>query len=618
MKIQKRLKFYTYSFIIFTILNIIITYISFNKIKYRYERDSLQNLSFQYQTVIKSLKEKGDLYFDEVINNRYILDTFSHIQNKDSWNWIREKLIKELNQPFKRMQNMGVRQLHFHTADNISFLRMHKLDRFGDSLTDIRYSIKATNRDLKSNHGFEEGRIYNGFRNVYPIIYKDKHLGSVEISFSFQSIKNSLNLLVNNNYKLMISKNIVESRVEDIDSKYLKSSINDNFYTEKEDSQFLISKEIDLKIKEEFANKITNKNSFSILINNGDGKDFVINFLSIKNIENQKIGYIVDYFEDNYISNKFFYIVIYSLLTNIFVLLIIMLFIFHIKRGESIFIDAILENQTNIIFTQKDGQIIQANQKFLSFFQFDSIEDIQTSNRTICDAFMREDGFIYKNDMTNRKFLVNQLSETRDRVHQVKMLDPLTKKPHIFTVNITNLKEQDINLITFSDITPSEFEQREIEDKVYRDKLTGIYNKSKFEMDLKKNTIKQSIFSLVLMNIDNFAKINNKVGHLAGDKIFIEFANIINLRIRKGDMLYRYSETDFIVMVDDKMLDTTSMAKKLNSIIEKNRFFKEIPITASFGVTEYRKFESSEDIIKRVKKALLSAKNSGKNCVITV
>ena len=98
---------------------------------------------------------------------------------------IRQELHKHLLVAYKSLKVMNFRQLHFHLKDNSSFLRMHKPLKFSDDLTDVRYGVKFVNKSLKSVDGFEEGRVINGFRFIYPLIDKEKnHLGSVEISVS--------------------------------------------------------------------------------------------------------------------------------------------------------------------------------------------------------------------------------------------------------------------------------------------------------------------------------------------------------------------------------------------------------------------------------------------------
>ena len=62
-----------------------------------------------------------------------------------------------------------MRQLHFHFKDGTSFLRMHRPNIYGDNLFGIRESIEYVNTRKEKFVGFEEGRIFNGYRYIYPL-----------------------------------------------------------------------------------------------------------------------------------------------------------------------------------------------------------------------------------------------------------------------------------------------------------------------------------------------------------------------------------------------------------------------------------------------------------------
>ncbi|GAB6058837.1 PAS domain S-box protein [Desulfonatronum parangueonense] len=85
-----------------------------------------------------------------------------------------------------------VQQLHFHTADGRSFLRFHAPQNSGDSLWEERYSIRTANQELISVHGFEAGKVVSGFRNVFPIVVEDRHLGSVELSQPLEALRRAM------------------------------------------------------------------------------------------------------------------------------------------------------------------------------------------------------------------------------------------------------------------------------------------------------------------------------------------------------------------------------------------------------------------------------------------
>ncbi len=100
----------------------------------------------------------------------------------------REQLFRRLAPTYERLVKHGVRQLQFHTATGHSYLRFHAPERYGDPLFDVRPSVRIANTEKRPVSGFEAGRIFSGFRHVFPLFDGERHLGSVETSVPFRAI----------------------------------------------------------------------------------------------------------------------------------------------------------------------------------------------------------------------------------------------------------------------------------------------------------------------------------------------------------------------------------------------------------------------------------------------
>lgn len=105
---------------------------------------------------------------------------------------LRGKLYRTFLQNYETLKNKGVSLIHFHTHDYRSLLRMYVPETFGDFLLDVRPDVYKANRELKIVRGFEVGKNVIGYRNIYPIIFNGDHLGSVEISFPFETIRKTM------------------------------------------------------------------------------------------------------------------------------------------------------------------------------------------------------------------------------------------------------------------------------------------------------------------------------------------------------------------------------------------------------------------------------------------
>lgn len=155
--------------------------------------------------------------------------------------------------------------------------------------------------------------------------------------------------------------------------------------------------------------------------------------------------------------------------------------------------------------------------------------------------------------------------------------------------------------------------------------LTDVPNRRHFmlkaEEEFRRAKRYRSMFSIVLADIDYFKQINDTHGHDIGDKALKYFAGLIAKAIRTTDMLGRIGGEEFaILMPNTDLADARIFANRLRQQIEKSPFVldsgQHLPMTASFGVSEYRKTDQDESLVlSRADKRLYKAKASGRNQV---
>lgn len=152
------------------------------------------------------------------------------------------------------------------------------------------------------------------------------------------------------------------------------------------------------------------------------------------------------------------------------------------------------------------------------------------------------------------------------------------------------------------------------------DTLTGLYNRLKLDEDIayaiKRTKRLKSVFSIILLDIDNFKQVNDTFGHLVGDGVLKAVSSLLKEAVRDSDMIGRWGGEEFLIICFDTDLEgCKNLAEKLRKQIEKTYFPEVGLLTSSFGVAEHRQGENADVVIARVDKALYRAKAKGRNRV---
>ncbi len=154
------------------------------------------------------------------------------------------------------------------------------------------------------------------------------------------------------------------------------------------------------------------------------------------------------------------------------------------------------------------------------------------------------------------------------------------------------------------------------------DPLTGLFNRVQLDHDLNHSLVKarqsDSGFSIMLIDIDHFKRVNDTYGHQVGDIVLVELAQILRTRIRSTDVAGRWGGEEFLVLVPNSTSQQcVKHAEIMREAIAHFSFHDGIRITASFGVASFRNGDDSESLIERVDKALYQAKAEGRNRTVS-
>jgi len=168
---------------------------------------------------------------------------------------------------------------------------------------------------------------------------------------------------------------------------------------------------------------------------------------------------------------------------------------------------------------------------------------------------------------------------------------------------------------------------QELEQLLMVDEKTGLYNFREFRRRLREEWARASRYntslSLVFLDIDDFKKLNDTLGHPAGDRVLAEFATLVVGGARANDFAARYGGEEFSIILPHTVAEmAVRVAERIRRAVEEFLFDEdETPtrITVSAGVATYpstRGVDSVDELVRAADVALYQAKDQGKNCVV--
>ncbi|MEN8302494.1 MAG: PAS domain S-box protein [Campylobacterota bacterium] len=285
------------------------------------------------------------------------------------------------------------------------------------------------------------------------------------------------------------------------------------------------------------------------------------------------------------------------------------------KQKLKILAQAVEQTDELIMITDKNGTITYVNDAYVAQTGYKRNELIG-KRPNILSSGEHENGFYkelwetinsgetYSNTVVNRK-------KNNQVYYEEKTITPLCDNNHILQNFVS----------TGRDITSRMNMEEELHKRATIDSLTGIFNRYSgnelIDLEIGKADRYKNLFSVLMLDIDNFKDINDRYGHDIGDYVLKRFSEIISLHIRKSDAFIRWGGEEFIIISSNlKEQEAISFAEKLKVAISSYEFKQGIEVTMSIGVTTSKNEDTKESILKRADIALYKAKEGGRNRVV--
>lgn len=154
---------------------------------------------------------------------------------------LRSQLFEYVEPSWKLLsEQYDVRQLHFHFGPgSTSFLRVHRPEKYGDNMDEVRFTVVDANTYGKPTKGFETGKVYSGIRGVVPVRIKDDNeryvqVGALEAGTSFTGMLRVLSSELDSSIAVLLSKKHVQENMwpDSVDKHFDKNRTIENFFIE--------------------------------------------------------------------------------------------------------------------------------------------------------------------------------------------------------------------------------------------------------------------------------------------------------------------------------------------------------------------------------------------------
>lgn len=178
-----------------------------------------------------------------------------------------------------------------------------------------------------------------------------------------------------------------------------------------------------------------------------------------------------------------------------------------------------------------------------------------------------------------------------------------------------------VGLLAYVFAHRSRMQRRQLEALASRDPLTGAYNRRAMDRELhiaaEAYRRHRTPVGVAMLDIDHFKRVNDELGHEAGDAVLVDFVRLVQSRARAGDRLFRHGGEEFVLLLPGTDAESLrQLADELREVIATRLAANGRPITVSIGAAALAPGEQVAQWLARADGSLYEAKHRGRNRVV--
>lgn len=570
-------------------------------VKERTERSS-ENIKLAFDSIVADTEQLYRFRTRATMDMKGVLEAMKHRDTQTLYRSVlpRYTALQEENPHLSIMQ--------FHAPDGRSILRVHLKEKFGDDIASQRAMLREIHKEHRMVAGFEGGLGGIAFRVIMPIFDKEEYIGALEYGVDTGYFVERIKHLTGSDSIVLIHKDWFgaadkQKYTDRIGAYYFSDTLKEH--------------------KELMALYARNNSALEPRHIDLDGKSYEINPLFLKDTKNRNLGIIIAINDVTGVSQKSTDTMIDSLTVTAVVLILLWGLIEYTFGGlikkvnlQERYIKTILDSQKNIVVVTDGKALIFANQAFYDYFGYSSLETFRHDHSCICDFFESGESDEYLQPRIDGLLWTDYLIQYNMKEQKVKMT--VGENTSIFTVHAKRMEYagEIRHVVVFTDIT-------KLNQLATQDVLTQVANRFQFDKVLEHSISLSQRYgrtlSMLLIDIDFFKEINDTYGHLVGDDVLKKLAQTLSEGIRKSDVIARWGGEEFVILLPDSELSSAlKLAETLRVKVAETNFDPVTkPITCSIGVVRWNEGEDADQLLKRVDEKLYSAKESGRNKVVS-